>query len=78
METHKAWINRPKSISSVAKSERNETDQTNRIFRLRTPVNVGKRLPKAFQKTNQNYSKPLWNNVKALWRRILGARTKKS
>ena len=50
----------------------------NRIFRLRTPVNVAKWLPKALQKTDQNYPKPLRNSVKALWRSVLGARTKKS
>ena len=50
----------------------------NQSFRLRTSVDVAKRLPKALQKTNQNYPKPLRNSVKALWRRSLGARTKKS
>ena len=67
-----------KMISEAGTPQKSFFIKQNRIFWLRPPVNVAKRLPKALQKTNQNYPKLHWNNVKALSRSILGSRIKKT
>ena len=67
-----------KMISEAGTPQKSFFIKQNRIFLLGTPVNVAKRLPKAFQKTSRNYLKPFRNTAKGVWRSTLGARTKKS